>query len=124
MRLGDEALPPLVKRSPYDSRLKENLQRQKLRTVLAKHADQRKQFNTMAASGAKQVHGGKSHEKQSSGWALEGNDSLFQPIHMADELDNNREGDTKETAEKHEILRSIPKVPTHSSKEKIERKAT
>jgi len=87
MRLGEETLPPLVKRSPYDSRLKENLQRQKLRTVLAKHADQRKQFTTtMAASGAKQVHGGSyKHEKQGSGWVLEGNDSLFIPIHTADE---------------------------------------
>ena len=77
----------------------------------------------MAASGAKQVHGGKSHEKQGSGWALEGNDSLFQPIHMADEQDNRQE-ENKEAAEKPEILRSIPKVPTLSSKDKIERKAT
>jgi hypothetical protein len=92
MRLGDETLPPLIKRSPYDSRLKENLQRQKLRTVLAKHADQRRQFTTIAASGARQVHAG-SYEKQGSGWVLEGNDSLFQPIHMADEQ-NNVQGET------------------------------
>jgi len=96
LRLDEELSHRERKRSPYDTRLKESILRQKQRTVLARHADQRRQFQftTMATSGAKQVHGGllKEHSngtthKEGSTW-LEGNDSLFQPIHLADGLDS------------------------------------